>query len=406
MIELHKLPGENEEQFIWRLGRAKDSGELDMDWEGVAAIINKEFRESEDEYREASAYRKPYQQAKRFYESGVFKQLSGSEYIKQIEESTRKLTAEKIKVQTEKLELNRWRREDARDELIIEKLAEALVGMPEITFPAYNGNELRSNRRSAILAFGDEHAGAEFKILGLRGEVINEYSPEIFEERMENLLSETVRIINKENITDLYVFAMGDFTDGVLRVGQLMKLRYGVIEGTVKYANYITYWLNELSKYVTVHYQMVFGNHSELRFFNQKKGSFADENTGLFVREIISTRLLDNPNFDMKINPTGLIFDTICGYNILGIHGEVRSMENALKDFSLTYNTPVDILIGGHMHHYKGETVGIDKEVVNVPSVVGIDDFAISLNKTSRPGATLLIIEEGLGISIEYKIKL
>lgn len=406
MTELHRLPGENEEQFIWRLGRAKDSGELDMDWDGVANIINREFRENEDEYREASAYRKPYQQAKRFYESGVFKQLSGSEYIKQIEESTRKLTAEKIKVQTEKLELNRWRREDARDELIIEKLAEALVDMPEITFPAYNGNELRSNRRSAILAFGDEHAGAEFKILGLRGEVINEYSPEIFEERMENLLSETVRIINKENITDLYVFAMGDFTDGVLRVGQLMKLRYGVIESTVKYANYITYWLNELSKYVTVHYQMVFGNHSELRFFNQKKGSFADENTGLFVREIISTRLMDNPNFDMKINPTGLIFDTICGYNILGIHGEVRNMENALKDFSLTYNTPVDILIGGHMHHYKGETVGIDKEVVNVPSIVGIDDFAISLNKTSRPGATFLIIEEGQEISIEYKIKL
>jgi hypothetical protein len=37
---------------------------------------------------------------------------------------------------------------------------------------------------------------------------------------------------------------MGDFTDGILRVGQLRKLRYGVIESTVKYANYMTYWLN------------------------------------------------------------------------------------------------------------------------------------------------------------------
>jgi pyruvate formate lyase activating enzyme len=106
---------------------------------------------------------------------------------------------------------------------------------------------------------------------------------------------------------------------------------------------------------------MVFGNHSELRLLNQKKGAFSDENTGVFVREIIKSRLEGNPNFSMTVNPTGLIFDNVEGYNVLGIHGEVRNMPAALKDFSQTYNTPIDILIGGHMHHYKGETVGIDK---------------------------------------------
>ena len=405
MTELHRLPGENEEQFIWRLGRAKDSGELDMDWEEVANIINREFRANEDEYRVSSAYRKPYQQAKRFYESGVFESLTGDEYVEQIRESTRELEKEKIKVQTEKLELYRWKREDARDELMAEKFIAAMLQMPEVTFPEYKCDRVFGSR-SAVLAFGDEHYGADLRILGLRGEVINEYSPEIFEERMQNLLTQTIDTVKREQITDLHVFSMGDFTDGILRVGQLMKLRYGVIEGTVKYANYITYWLNELSKHVTVHYQMVFGNHSELRFFNQKKGSFSDENTGLFVRELIKARLDGNPNFSMTVNPTGLIFDTIEGYNILGIHGEVRNMETALKDFSMTYSTPIDILIGGHMHHYKGETVGVDKEVVNVPSIIGIDSYAISLNKTSRPVATFLVIEEGKGISIEYKIKL
>ena len=405
MTELHRLPGENEEQFIWRLGRAKDSGELDMDWEEVANIVNREFRANEDEYRVSSAYRKPYQQAKRFYESGVFESLTGDTYVEQIRESTRELEKEKIKVQTEKLELYRWKREDARDELMAEKFIAAMLQMPEVTFPEYKCDRVFGSR-SAVLAFGDEHYGADLRILGLRGEVINEYSPEIFEERMQNLLTQTIDTVKREQITDLHVFSMGDFTDGILRVGQLMKLRYGVIEGTVKYANYITYWLNELSKHATVHYQMVFGNHSELRFFNQKKGSFSDENTGLFVRELIKARLDGNPNFSMTVNPTGLIFDTIEGYNILGIHGEVRNMETALKDFSMTYSTPIDILIGGHMHHYKGETVGVDKEVVNVPSIIGIDSYAISLNKTSRPGATFLVIEEGKGISIEYKIKL
>lgn len=406
MTELWKLPGENEEQFIWRLGQAKDSGKLDLDWEEVANIINREFRATEDEYRVSSAYRKPYQQAKRFYESGVFKSLTGDKYLEQIRESTRELQREKVKVQTEKLELHRWEREDARDELLAEKFVAAMLQMPEITFPEYHGNREAARSRSGVLAFGDEHYGTEFQICGLHGETINAYSPEIFEKRMQTLLNKAIDIVKREYLTDLYVFSMGDFTDGVLRVGQLMKLRYGVIEGTVKYANYITYWLNELSKHVTVHFQMVFGNHSELRFFNQKKGSFSDENTGVFVRELISARLEGNPNFTMTVNPTGLIYSVIQGYHVLGIHGEVRNMENALKDFSVTYNTPIDILIGGHMHHYKGETVGIDKDVVNVPSIIGVDGYAISLNKTSRPGATFLIVEEGQGISIEYKIKL
>jgi hypothetical protein len=185
-----------------------------------------------------------------------------------------------------------------------------------------------------------------------------------------------------------------------------MKLRYGVTEGSVRYAKFIANWLNELSNHVKVKYQMVYGNHSELRMLGQPKGTFKDENTGMFVREIISVTLEDNPNFEMITNPTGLIFDNIEGFNILGIHGEVRNMESAIKDFSNTYNTNIEILIGGHMHHAKTEVVGINREVINVPSIIGVDDYSMTLNKTSNPGATLLIVEKDAGVSVEYKIKL
>ena len=405
VVDYKRFDGESEEQFLWRLGQAKDAGAIDLDWESIADIMNREFREDESEHRNESAYRKPYQQAKRFFEAGVFDSLSGDDYVESIKESTRELQKEKIKVQTEKLELHRWLREDARDELLAEKFVGAMLQMPEIKFPEYACNRVHENR-SGVLLFGDAHYGAEFELYGLRGELINKYSPEIFEERMTRLMNDTLDIVNRESLTDLYVFEMGDFTDGILRVGQLMKLRYGVVESTVKYANYISYWLNELSKHVRVHYQMVFGNHSELRFFNQKKGAFSDENTGVFVRELIKARLDGNPNFDMSANPTGLIFANIEGYNFLGIHGEVKSMEAALKDFSVTYGTQIDILAGAHLHHAKAETVGIDREVINVPSIVGVDDYSLSLNKTSRPGASLIVIEDRLGVSIEYKIKL
>lgn len=397
--------GETENEALWRIGQAKEAGLLgDITWPEIAEVFNKHYREDETCYYDSSAYRKKFRNYLDAYSQIFSKENFTEKQMGDYEAKKRELDKARIKLQTEKLEYNRWLREEARDELICEKICDAIKTYNSIIPP--QPIITNPSSKSAILAFGDEHYGVEFTIYGLHGEIINAYSPEIFEQRMWDLFHQVLHIIEKEEISTLYVFSLGDFTDGILRCGQLMKLRYGVVEGTVRYANFIANWLNELTKYVKVKYQMVYGNHSELRMLGQPKGTFKEENTGLFVREMIGTRLENNPNFEMTVNPTGLIFDNVEGFNTLGIHGEVKNMENAIKDFSNTYNTDIRILIGGHMHHYKAETVGINREVVNVPSIIGIDDYSVFFNKTSNPGATLLVIEDDAGISLEYKIKL
>jgi hypothetical protein len=99
------------------------------------------------------------------------------------------------------------------------------------------------------------------------------------------------------------------------------------------------------------------------------------------------------------------IFDELAGYRVLGIHGECKNMETAIKDFTSVYKTPIDILIGGHKHHKEADNVGIRVDTVSVPSIIGVDDYSISLNKTADAGATMLFVEAGKGISIEYNIK-
>ena len=408
MTNLNRLPNENEEQFIWRLGQAYDAGELDLNWEQIGDIINKEFRGDDSSYRDSSAYRKAYQSAKRFLAAGVFQNCGVSTPVVIHDSKARVLQKERIKLSTEKLEYNRWLREDARDEMLAEKFADAIRSLTPLEFPkilpvVYDENH---KDKTGILVFGDEHFGAEFKIPGLRGEIINEYSPEIFYRRMTTLLEKTKEIIRREDLSEIRVYSLGDSTDGLLRVGQLMKLRYGVVEQAVKYANYIANWLNEMSKFACVKFQMVFGNHTELRFFNQKKGSFKDENTGKFIREIIRARLEGNPNFEMIENPTGLIYDVVQDYTILGIHGECKNMGQAIREFSIMYGTNINILIGGHTHHMSEETVGFDKEVITIPSIIGVDDYALSLNKSSRPGASFVIVKKGEGVALEHRIKL
>jgi hypothetical protein len=221
---LKRLDGESENQALWRIGKAKADGLLgDITWVEVADFFNKEFREDETQYYDSSAYRKRYKNFSDAYEELFSQENFTNEEIMTIEEHKRELEKAKIKLQTEKLEYNKWLREEARDELICEKICNEIKANNSLVSP--DPIIIDKASRSAVLAFGDEHYAAEFSIYGLYGEIINSYSPEIFEQRMWDLFYQTIDIIQKEGLTTLYVFALGDFTDGILRCSQLMKLR-------------------------------------------------------------------------------------------------------------------------------------------------------------------------------------
>lgn len=343
---------------------------------------------------------------KQYYEEKMAKEnaYNEDEYLSKLEEKKRDLKKERIKLQTEKVEYNRWLRENSRNEMIVEKIVNAISTLDPLPSPL--PIRIKNDKREYLLCFSDSHYGSLFELKDLFGNIINSYSPEIFEQRMGYLLYQLIEIIKKENIRILNIFSLGDDIDGILRVSQLMKLRYGIIESTIKYSEYMSKWLNELSKYVKIKIQFVGGNHQQLRLINQPKGTFVEENMVKVMVEFIRERLKDNSNFQIVENPTGMAYAQLCCSTILGIHGEVKNMGRAIDEFSRVYGVPIDYLIGGHLHHSKSETIGINQEVINVPSIIGVDDYSLSLNKTSNAGATLLVFENLKGKVIEYDIKL
>lgn len=407
---LQRLPDENESQYIWRVGQAKDSGLIDSTWEELCPILNTQCGISEEDFRGSSAWRKRYRVMQQAWDDVFSQQKFSDEHLDDLSVKTRALQKEKIKLQTEKLEYNRWLREEARDELICERICEAIRELPPLDIPTILPAHIvgrENGNRGGCLLIADPHYGVDLNIKGLFGEILNEYSPEIFESRMWDLLTQVVDICEKEGFTSLNVYDLGDEVDGLLRISQLFKLRYGVIESTVRYGRFITTWLNELSKKVYVRYQMVKdSNHCQLRMLGQPKNTFKDENMSFIITEKIMDRLSDNPNFEFIQNPTGYIFDNVVGYNIFGCHGETKSMEQAIKDFSRTYKVDIDFMIGGHKHHQNSSNIGIQSDIISAPSIIGVDDYALSLNKTSDPGATLFVLEEDKGKVMEYNIKL
>lgn len=403
MDEFKKLDNENYHQYIWRMDGLVQSGKY-KNWKEITPFVNRElFGDDEESYRDESAFRKACKYARDYFEAGVFG-VGEDEYYKKLQIEKRELQKVKAQVQTEKLEYARWIREEARDELITEKICNAVSSLPSLDIPHYIYPA--HNPRAYALVFGDEHYGAEFELKGLFGDILNAYSPEIFEKRMWDLFNQTIEVVKKENIDTLNIFSMGDFSDGILRVSQLMKLRYGVVDGTIKYADFISNWLNELTKYVRVKYQSTNGNHTELRMLGTPKGTFTEDNMGKIVSEFIKTRLKDNPNFEYIENPTGYIYAELVGNPILGIHGEIKNMGNAIKEFSSIYGIHIQYLLAGHLHHNKVEEVGVNQEVINIGSIIGVDDYSLSLRKTSNASAKLLVFEQDKGKTCEYIFKL
>lgn len=398
-INLDKKDQETDLEYIWRIGQAKDNQLIDYNWEELSDLFNAELGNSYSE----SKYRKSYNEAKKFFDSVFSKFISDDNCSKNLNETIRKQEILKKQIQTEKLELNRWLRSVARDELIVEHISEAIHDLPSLNIPDELPAPVKS-ARSGCLCFGDEHFGSIFKILGLHGEVVNEYNIEIFENRMWRLLSEIDKIIKREGFTEIQIFSLGDFTDGLLRVSQLKTLECGVIESAVLYADFICNWLNELSKIVRIKFNTTDGNHTELRLLNQPKGTFEEENVSIIVSAMIKIRLKDNPNFEFIENPTGLIFTNISGFNVLAIHGEVKNLEKAISDFSHFYDVNIDYLITGHLHHLYREEIAKHKEVIIVPSLMGVNPYAEKILKSSDAAALFLVFEENKGICISEKI--
>lgn len=323
---------------------------------------------------------------------------------KELDIKKRELEKARKKLQTDKLEYNRWLREDARSEMVWEKISESISNLTPLNIP--EPRDVAPQNRGAVLCLADAHFNTEFEIKGLFGEILNSYSPEIFYQRMWYLRDKVEELCKRDGLTYLHIFGLGDDNDGLLRLtDNLFKLRWGIIDSTLIYADFMANWINEISKFVNVELHIVEdSNHNQLRLCGAPKNAFEGENLSKVILHMLDTRLQNNPCVKIVQNPTGYIYANIAGYNLVGIHGEVKSLQSAIDNMSRLYGLRIDYIIGGHKHH--SEEYGLDCEGISVGSIIGIDDYSTSLMRSSNASATMLVFEEGNGLVTKHTIKL
>lgn len=337
-----------------------------------------------------------------------FKGIDEDDMLIKIKEQTLELKKERYKLQTEKVEQNAWIREQARLEMFEEKVINTLMKLPKIEVPNYKISQNYDNKDiDAIVGFSDTHVGKEFVIEGLNGEILNQYNNDIFEKRMWNLLSKIISNLERENLKHIHLIDCGDSVDGLIHLGQLKSLRMGVVESIIYYSTFLRDWINELSKYTSIDFYTSTGNHSDLRLLTGKKGDFPHENIEKIIPWFLEQSLSCNQNIKINYSKKGLNYFNVVDFDILSTHGQnEKNLENSLKDYSHMYNANIDFLITGHKHSKFEQTIGLNKEIIQLPSVVGIDDFSMNIKKTSNPGAKMMVLEKGYGSVVDYNIKL
>lgn len=386
-----RLDNENEEQFLWRIGQAKDAGTLDLDWEEIADIMNKEFRDDESEYRCSSAYRKPYQQAKRFYESNVFDKYENDTYINELRETKQEIRKEKQKLFDERSALNKVLREQGRMESMFDIVKRAIEEYKPVQFD-YMPSNVPNSDNDQIIHLTDVHCGMNID------SPFNVFNMEILTQRLKNYLDEIYDIQKTYKSQNAYVIIGGDLIQGLIHTNARIEAKENVVMQIMKVTDLISNFIYELSKiFQNVEVHTTSGNHS--RSTANKEETVHGENFDLLVPFACKKDLknIENVKFIDNYLDCDIATFKVRGHMVYAAHGDKDTVKNVvyhMTKFARKVNLPLpDLIYLGHRHTNGLSTID-DVKVIESGCVNGMDTYTIDMRLVGTPEQTVTVVTE------------
>ena len=390
-MEFKKLENENEEQFIWRIGQAKDAGIIDLDWNQIADIVNKEFRNDESEYRTEAAYRKPYQQARRFIEAGIVKEKEVDSYISELRDTKHEVRIEKQKLFDERVALNKILREQSRRESMYDIVKRAIDEHVSVRFN-YTPTALQDSDNDLIIHLTDIHCGAYVN------NRFNSFDSEVLERRLGKYLDEILEIKNTYNSENAYVILGGDMIHGLIHTNARIESKENVVQQIMLISDLVSNFVFELSKvFKSVEVHTTAGNHG--RVTANKDESINGENFDLLIPFTCKKELKDIKNICFVDNKLGADIATfiVRGHSIYATHGDKDTPKNVvyhMTQFARKAGLPLpDICYLGHRHQ-NGLTTVDDVKVIESGCVDGMDSYAVGCRLVGTPEQTVTVVTE------------
>ena len=399
-MNLERLKDENEERFLWRIGQAKDNGTLDLSWAEIADVINKEFREDISEYRCEAAYRKPYQQTKRFFEAGVFENFSTSDYITELQEQKQEIRKEKQKLSDERAALNNRLRQNARVEENLSYLEKLIKDSGKTTFPEFH-NEVNISNNDLFIALSDFHLGAD------SDNYFGKYNSYIAAKRLNEYYNKIVDIQKIHNSENAYVCLLGDIINGEIRHTVQLQNRENLIEQIQRASELISAFVYNLSKsFKNVYVNSVAGNHS--RTSMNKDEVLRNNRLDTLIPWYMKAKLshINNIGFcENNIDPTISNWE-IRGNKYLMVHGDYDSYsESGISRLVMMLGFKPTGIFYGHLHRCSYDDIA-NVKIIRSGSFCGtIDDYTVTKRFSGSPSQMVCVLNDN-GVVACYPIEL
>lgn len=396
-MDLKKQENENDEQFIWRICQYKDSGLLDVGWDEVADILNKELGLEDSPLTEAT-FRKPYQQAKRFYDAGVFNADAEDTYLSELRLQKQELEKEKVKVRDERNELRRMLREEARKESYVD-LIKRTISESVIEPLDYQPNNVTADgNNDLIVTLFDVHAGMNVV------NYFNTFNDDVLRERMHKYLDKIIEIQNRHQSENVCVI-MSELLSGYIHPTIRIENNQNLIEQFVSVCEYIAEFLAELSKhFITVNVFMAPGNHS--RLMPNKDQSLRNENMDLLALPYLRAKLQNIDNILIHDNDVDCMIAMFRVHNqtIFAVHGDKTSMNNVADKLTAFIGFRPNLIYMGHMHT-NAMTTFHDTKCIQAGSLMGGgDEYCLDHMLKNKPEQIVSVITDD-GLECNYDVK-
>ena len=393
-INLERLPGENESQYLWRIGQAKDNGILDLKWDTIATILNQNLRPDEDPIGE-SAYRKKYATAKQFYDD-VFSEMQQDDYSSHYLEQKRELERAKIAFRDER---NAWQKQnysDSRASELLDRLEE-YIKIPYENDHKYQ--DIQVTDHGIVICLSDWHIGASYDSFN------GEYNSDIAQDRVNELFDKVIDISATHNVRSCVVALCGDIISGNIHRSISITNRENVIEQMVLASKILTNFLMNLSEYFhDIYVCGVSGNHSRI---TKKDDALKDERLDYIPLWYCKAALSEFPNIQVNTSErdSTIAEFTFYGKKYVIVHGDYDSFSGTdVAKLALWIGYKPDVIIFAHKHHpAMSECEGV--VMIQSGSLGGSgDDFTQQKRLYGKASQTVIVCDK-TDITCVYPVK-
>lgn len=244
-----------------------------------------------------------------------------------------------------------------------------------------------------IIVISDWHLGATVDL------ETNQYNHKIAQQRIHKFLEKCIKHLKQVQPKSVLIVNLGDLIEGAqMRYNQAFSVDMNLSE-QIRFAGsqQASFVSNLCQSFPQIKFSFteLEGNHD--RFAPNKKNELPQDGVSslgrIFVR--LACQSLTNLNVIEPKNEYRYIAHAY-NHTLMFVHGDRDKLadKGILGKLSVYSRTPIDALIGGHLHSIQIREQGNDQFICQSGSLIGPSDYSDSLGVTSSPSQLLIDVDK------------